>query len=98
MQLSELSATEWTKLSELVTHLWIFALAIVISALSYMVAHAMLPSLAYTGDLPTNIAWRMRMPLYTVMAVGIATVIFVATKGILLALNILPVIYPRLAI
>jgi hypothetical protein len=98
VQLAELSAHDWVKLSELVAHIWIFALAMIISALSYMVAHAMLPSLAYTGDLPSNIALRMRMPLYTVMAIGITTVIVVAIKAILLALNILPVIYPRLAI
>ena len=98
MQLAELSAHDWAKLSELVAHIWIFALAMIISALSYMVAHAMLPSLAYTGALPSNIALRMRMPLYTVMAIGITTVIVVAIKAILLALNILPVIYPRLAI
>ena len=98
MQLAELSAHDWVKLSELVAHIWIFALAMIISALSYMVAHAMLPSLAYTGALPSNIALRMRMPLYTVMAIGITTVIVVAIKAILLALNILPVIYPRLAI
>ena len=98
MQLAELSAHDWAKLSELVAHIWIFALAMIISALSYMIAHAMLPSLAYTGDLPSNIALRMRMPLYTVMAIGITTVIVVAIKAILLALNILPVIYPRMAI
>lgn len=98
VQLSELSTTDWVKLSELVAHLWFFALALVITGITYMLAHAMIPSLMDTGDLPAAVARRMRAPLYLVVAMGCVAVVVLAIKGTLLALNILPDIYPRLAI
>ena len=98
MQLSELSAADWVKLSELVAHVWVFALALIITGLTYMLAHAMIPSLMDTGDLPVAVARRMRAPLYLIVAMGCVAVVVLVIKGTLLALNILPDIYPRLAI
>jgi hypothetical protein len=98
VQLSELSTAEWVKLSELVIHLWSFAAALIVTGLTYMLAHAMIPSLMDTGDLPVAVARRMRAPLYTIAAVGCVAVVVVVIKGTLLALSILPDVYPRLAI
>ena len=98
MQLSELTAADWVRLSELVAHLWFFAAALIVTGLTYMLAHAMIPSLMDTGDLPAAVARRMRAPLYAVVALGCVAVIALGVKGTLLALNILPEIYPRLAI
>lgn len=98
MQLSDLTADDWVRLSELVAHLWFFALALVATGLTYMLAHAMLPSLMDTGDLPAAVARRMRAPLYLVVAMGCVAVVVLVIKGTLLALDILPEIYPRLAI
>ncbi len=98
MQLSELSEADWVRLSELVAHVWIFAAAMIITGLSYMLAHAMIPSLMDTGDLPVAVARRMRAPLYLIVATGCVAVVVLGIKGTLLALNILPEIYPRLAI
>ena len=98
MQLSELSEADWVRLSELVAHVWIFAAAMIITGLSYMLAHAMIPSLMDTGDLPVAVARRMRAPLYLIVATGCVAVVVLGIKGTLLALDILPEIYPRLAI
>lgn len=98
MQLSELTAADWVKLSELVANIWFFAAAMVVTGLAYMLAHAMIPSLMDTGDLPAAVARRMRAPLYLIVAMGCVAVVVLAIKGTLLALNILPEIYPRLAI
>jgi len=68
VQLSDLTADDWVRLSELVAHLWFFALALVATGLTYMLAHAMLPSLMDTGDLPVAEAKRMRAPLYLIVA------------------------------
>ena len=98
MQLSELTSAEWVRLSELIAHLWFFALALVVTGLTYMLAHAMIPSLMDTGDLPAVVARRMRAPLYLLVAMGCVAVVLLSIKGTLLALDILPEIYPRLAI
>ena len=98
MQLSELTAADWVKLSELVAHLWFLAAAMIVTGLTYMLAHAMIPSLMDTGDLPAPVARRMRAPLYLIVAMGCVAVVVLVIKGTLLALNILPEIYPRLAI
>lgn len=98
MQLSELTAADWVRLSELVAHLWFFAAALIVTGLTYMLAHAMIPSLMDTGDLPAAVARRMRAPLYAIVALGCVAVIALGVKGTLLALHILPEIYPRLAI
>ncbi len=98
VQLSELTYTDWVKLSELVAHLWFLALALVVTGLVYMLAHAMIPSLADTGDLPVDVSRRMRAPLYLVMTMGLTAVAVLVVKGTLLAVAVLPTIYPRLAI
>jgi len=98
VQLSELSEADWVRLSELVAHVWIFAAAMIITGLSYMLAHAMIPSLMDTGDLPVAVARRMRAPLYLIVGTGCVAVVVLGIKGTLLALDILPEIYPRLAI
>jgi len=98
VQLSELSEADWVRLSELVAHLWFFAAAMVVTGLTYMLAHAMIPSLTDTGDLPAAVARRMRAPLYLIVAMGCTAVVALGIKGTLLALDILPEIYPRLAI
>jgi len=98
VQLSELTAADWVKLSELVAHLWFFTAALVVTGLTYMLAHAMIPSLMDTGDLPAAVARRMRAPLYLIVAMGCVAVVVLVMKATLLALNILPDIYPRLAI
>lgn len=98
MQLSELSEADWVRLSELVAHLWFLMAALIVSGLTYMLAHAMIPSLMDTGDLPTAVARRMRAPLYLIVAMGCIAVVVLVIKGTLLALDILPEIYPRLAI
>ena len=98
MQLSELTEADWVRLSELVANVWFFAAALIVTGLTYMLAHAMIPSLMDTGDLPASVARRMRAPLYLIVTMGCIAVVVLAIKGTLLALDILPEIYPRLAI
>ena len=98
MQLAELTSVQWVELSTLAAHLWIFAAALVITGLTYMLAHAMIPSLADTGELPAHIARRMRAPLYVIAVAGITTTIVVVVKFVILSLEVLPGLYPRLAI
>lgn len=98
MQLAELTSVQWVELSALTAHLWVFAASLVITGLTYMLAHAMIPSLADTGELPPHIARRMRAPLYAIVLAGSTTTIVVVVKFVILGLEVLPGIYPRLAI
>ena len=98
MELGPLTAGEWVRLSELVTHLWIFAAALIGAAESYIVAHGLIPSLALTGDIDDAIARRVRKPIYTFAAFSFVAAVAIAIKAVLLAFDILPEIFPRMII
>ncbi len=98
MELREPSPEQWAALSEIVAHVWFLAAALVMTGVTYMLAHAMIPSLAYTADLSASTARRLRAPLYTVMALGLVGIVTIFIKAVLLALELLPDLYGRLAI
>ena len=98
MELREPTPEQWAALSEIVAHVWILAAALVGTALTYMLAHAMIPSLTYTGNIPTSTGRIMRAPLYGLMSLGAVGVIAVFIKAMLLALTLLPELYGRLAV
>ncbi|MBM4435741.1 MAG: hypothetical protein FJ029_00605 [Actinobacteria bacterium] len=98
MRLAELTHQDWVALSEIIAHIWVFAAALVLTGLSYMLAHAMIPSLVETGDVPPGIGRLLRMPMYGAVFLGLAGVVAVAVKAILLVTTVMPALYPRLAI
>ncbi len=98
VELRELTANDWVRLSELIAHLWVMTAVMVATGLTYMLAHAMIPSLVLTGDIPIDKGRRARAPLYAMMALGLAGIVTIAIKATLLALDLLPHLLPRLAI
>ena len=68
------------------------------TAASYALAHGIIPSLVYTGDISPEAGRRMRMPLYGAMTVGLILIAVIVGSATILALELLPDIYPRLAI
>lgn len=98
MEIASITEAEWVRLSELVAHLWIFAAALVGAGASYIVAHGLIPSLALTGDVDSHIARRLRMPIYAFAAFSFTAAVAIAVKAVLLALDILPEIFPRMII
>jgi hypothetical protein len=98
VELRELTANDWVRLSELIAHLWVMTAVMVATGLTYMLAHAMIPSLVLTGDIPVDQGRRVRAPLYAMFALGLAGIVTIVVKATLLALDLLPQLLPRLAI
>ena len=98
VELRELTVNDWVRLSELIAHLWVMTAIMVATGLTYMLAHAMIPSLVLTGDIPVDKGRRARAPLYGVFALGLGGIVAIVVKATLLALDLLPQLLPRLAI
>ena len=90
--------SDWVAISWLVAHLWVTVLVMLGTAACYVVAHGFIPSLVYTGDIPPEMGRRVRLPLYGVAAAGMVFVLAIVTSATVLALDLLPELYPRLAI
>lgn len=98
MQLVSPTPEQWVQLSWIVGHLWLMVAVMLGTAFCYITAHGFIPSLVYTGEIDPEIGRRLRMPLYVLMAGGLAVFVGLAVSGILRALSVLPELYPRLAI
>ncbi len=98
MLLESLTESDWVAISWLIGHLWLIVLVMLGTAGSYAVAHGFIPSLVYTGDISPEAARRIRLPLYGVTAVGVIFVAIIVTSATILALDLLPDMYPRLGI
>ncbi len=68
MDPSFLSNPLWHDLSTMLRFLWVYIFFIIGAALNFLVAHAILPSLVNSGQLPARIA-RLR-PLFYLSALG----------------------------
>ena len=95
---SNLTANDWVRLSNLVANLWFLAIALIFTGLTYILAHGILPSLTYTGELSGDLARRARMPTYGLSLIGLLAVVALVVRGIVLALDVLPAVYGRMAI
>lgn len=98
MQIRELTEADWVTLSALIAHLWVLAAFLVFTAFSYIVAHGLIPSLTYSGEIRQATSRLMRAPLYAAALLGVAAIVVVVVRAIIIALDILPSLYPRLAI
>ena len=98
MVLERLTESDWVAISWLIGHLWVLVVIALGTAACYALAHGIIPSLVYTGDIAPEAARRMRMPLYGVMTVGLILMAVVVGSATVLALDLLPNLYPRLAI
>ena len=98
MEIASLTHSEWVRLSEVVIHLWIFAAALVVTGGLYILAHGFVPSLVFSGDIEESVATKLRLPLYAVATASFIAVIAIGIKGLLLAVDILPEVFPRMLI
>ena len=98
MLLERLTESDWVMISWFIGHLWLNVLVVLGTAGAYAVAHGFIPSLVYTGDISPEDARRMRIPLYGVMAVGIIFMAIIVTSAVIIAIDLLPAMYPRIVI
>ena len=64
-----LDSEVWASIGELLTWLGLFALFVIGSGLSFLLAHAVVPSLVTTGHLPRQVE-KVRIALYLVALVA----------------------------
>lgn len=87
---------EWNSLTSLLFTLWLFALATIVFTLSFLLAHAIVPSLGITGQLPSGAA-RLRPVLYLVALASFGLDVWLALR-LGSQLGIINLIYPRFLI
>ncbi|MDP6349895.1 MAG: hypothetical protein QF719_09670 [Chloroflexota bacterium] len=98
MEIASISEAEWVRLSEVIAHLWVLSGLLIGAGLSYILAHGFIASLALTGDVDEGAARRVRMPLYAIALLTFVAAVAVGVKGLVLAIEILPEIFPRMII
>ncbi len=98
MEIASITEAEWVRLSEVTAHLWVLSALLIGAGLSYILAHGFIASLALTGDVDEGDARRIRMPLYAIALLAFVGAVAVGVKGVLLAIEILPEIFPGMII
>ncbi len=88
-----IGTADWANLSSLVVTLWLFAFFTVTFAVNMLIGHALIPSLAYSRELP-RLVKPLRPLFYLVAAVALVIdVVLVIRIGV--QLGVLQNIYPR---
>ncbi len=98
MLLEKFTAADWVEISWLVAHLWLVVAVVLGTAAAYALAHGFIPSLVQTGDIAPEAGRRLRMPLYGIFAMGLILALGILVNATIRALDLLPDLYPRLAI
>ena len=70
-----LTSADWDQVQTTLVYLWILWLAVITAALSMLVAHAVIPSLATTGHIGPQVE-RVRPVFYGVAALAAAVSLF----------------------
>lgn len=80
----QLDAAQWAETRAVIAYLWLCVLSAIVSAASFWVAHAIIPSQLGTGDISASRA-RLR-PLFYVL--GFAGLVAIVIFVVLIALNL----------
>ena len=88
---------QWELLVRSTLHLFLFLGLVLNTALSFLVAHAVIPSLVSSGDALPEIH-RFRRVLYPISALSLLLMIYAFGRLVYLAEPVLRQIYPRFAI
>lgn len=88
---------QWAQLARAAGHLAVFTGLVINTALAFLLAHAIIPSLVTSGDaLPE--AGRFRSLLYSLAGVSLLLTLYAFGRAISIAVPVLAQIYPRFAI
>ncbi len=91
-----LGPQQWAEVNEALGTLVLFVVLLINTAVSFLIAHAVLPSLAYTDDVPPDLP-RFRLFLYPISAVSLLAAAFAFSKAIAIAITLIQQTYPRFA-
>ncbi len=89
-----LGPADWQRLHTLLLGLWFLVALVVPAAFSFLLAHAILPSLMLAGQLPRGFQ-RYRIALYVVAAEAALVALFLLLRLARLAHVVIQDIYPR---
>jgi hypothetical protein len=87
----------WDLIGTLLPHLALFVALMVNMAISFLMAHAVIPSLAMTRDIPLDVG-KLRGILYPISALSFVLAAFALGRAVYLMVVVLEYFYPRFAI
>jgi hypothetical protein len=88
---------QWETIGTLLPHLALFVALMVNMAISFLMAHAVIPSLAMTREIPVDVD-KLRRILYPISALSFILGAFTLGRAIYLIAVALQYFYPRFAI
>ncbi len=91
------SPDQWVLMTQAMHSLVLFAVLAINAAACMLVAHAVLPSLIQTQDVPVDFN-KFRRLLYPIVAVSLCAAIFAFARAITLAIALVEQIYPSFVI
>ncbi len=92
-----LNREQWEQIGRLLPHLALFVALMVNMAISFLLAHAIIPSLAMTYDIPESVRGLRRI-LYPISAISMAGAAVALGRGIVILVEVLQYFYPRFAV
>ncbi len=97
MDPTALSPDQWGQVARAMLHLFLFLGLMINTGISFLLAHAVIPSLVTSGDALPEIQ-RFRRALYPISAASLLLTIFAFGRMLSFAVPTLQQIYPRFAI
>ena len=91
------TAEQWSQLARAVGHLAVFLGLMINTALAFMLAHAVIPSLVNSGDAPPD-AGRFRRVLYPLSALSLALTLYAFARVVAIGVPVLQHVYDRFVI
>jgi hypothetical protein len=94
MDPAELRPEQWEQVGRAMIYLYAFTGLALTAALAFLLAHAVLPSLITSRDVPEEIG-AFRRILYPVAALALLGTLYALAVALVLAIGVLQQIYPR---
>ena len=88
---------QWALVNQAMGTLVLFVILLVNTAVSFLIAHAVLPSLGYSEDIPPDFL-RFRRILYPISFVSLLAAVFAFSRAITIAISLMQQTYPRFLI
>jgi hypothetical protein len=88
---------QWELIGALLPHLALFVALMVNTAISFLMAHAVIPSLALTREIPADFD-KLRRILYPISALSFVLAAFTLGRAAYLITVVVQYFYPRFAI
>ncbi len=89
-----LTRDQWEQIGRLMPHGAVFVALMVNMAISFLLAHAIIPSLSATHDIPEDVR-RLQRILYPISAISMLCAAVTLARAIIIMVGVLQYFYPR---